>query len=54
MLERALPIRHSPIAGKSAIRDSVDAGQLFRKLRDRLLWLLRVLGDFIAKGGPLS
>jgi hypothetical protein len=54
MLERALPIRHSPIADKSAIHDSVDAGQLFGKLRDRLLWLLRVLGDFIAKGGPLS
>jgi hypothetical protein len=54
MLERALPIRHSPIADKSAIRDSIDAGELFRKLRDRLLWLLRVLGDFIAKGGPLS
>ena len=54
MLERALPIRHSPIADKSAIRDSVDAGELLRKLRGRLPWLLRVLGDFIAKGGPLS
>ncbi|MBV9459269.1 MAG: hypothetical protein JO141_17370 [Bradyrhizobium sp.] len=54
MLERALPIRHSPIADRSAIRDSVDAGELFRKLRDRLLWLLRILGEFIAKGGPLS
>ena len=54
MLERALPIRHSPVADKSAIRDSVDAGELFRKLRDRLLELLRVVGDFIAKGGPLS
>ena len=54
MLERALPIRHSPVADSSAIRDSVDAGELFRRLRDRLLWLLRVLGEFIAKGGPLS
>ena len=54
MLERALPIRHSPIADESAIRDSVDTGELFRRLRDRLLWLLRVLGEFIAKGGPLS
>ena len=54
MLERALPIMHSPIADKSANGDSIDAGELFRKLRDRLLWLLRVLGDFIAKGGPLS
>ena len=54
MLERALPIRHSPLADQSAIRDNVDAGDLFRKLRDRLLWLLRILGEFIAKGGPLS
>jgi hypothetical protein len=54
MLERALPIRHSLIADKSAISDGVDAGALFRKLRERLLWLLRVLGDFITKGGPLS
>jgi len=54
MLERALPIRHSPIADRSAIRDTADARELFRNIRDRLLWLLRVLGDFIAKGGPLS
>jgi hypothetical protein len=54
MLERALPIRHSPIADKPAIGECVDARELFRTLRDRLLWLLRVLGDFIAKGGPLS
>jgi hypothetical protein len=54
MLERALPIRHSPIADESAIHDGVNARELLRKLRERLLWLLRVLGDFIAKGGPLS
>ena len=54
MLERALPIRHSPIADEPAIREGVDARELFHNLRDRLLWLLRVLGDFIARGGPLS
>ena len=50
MLERALPIRHSPVADAPAI----DARARLREWRDRLLWLLRILGDFIAKGGPLS
>jgi hypothetical protein len=54
MLERALPIRHSPIADTPAIRDGVDATALLRDIRHPLLWLLRVLGDFIAHGGPLS
>jgi hypothetical protein len=54
MLERALPIRHSPIADRPAIRGSAGARELLCDARDRLLWLLRVLGDFIAKGGPLS
>jgi hypothetical protein len=50
MLERALPIRHSPIADVPAI----DARARLGELRLRLLWLLRILGDFVAKGGPLS
>jgi hypothetical protein len=54
MLERALPTRHLPIADKPAIRGGADAGALLRNIRHRLLWLLRVLGDFIAKGGALS
>jgi hypothetical protein len=54
MLERALPIRHSPTADKSAISDGFDARELLRKLRDGLLRMLRILGDFFAKGGPLS
>jgi hypothetical protein len=54
MLERALPFRHSPVADEAAFGESADAKRLFRKVLDRLLWLLRVLGDFIAKGGPLS
>ena len=54
MLERALPIMHSPIADGPAIGKGADARELLRAIRDRLLSLLRVLGDFIAKGGPLS
>jgi hypothetical protein len=54
MLERALPVLHSAFADEPAIRESADKAVLWRKLRDGLLWLLRALGDFFAKGGPLS
>ena len=54
MLERALPGLHSAIGHEGTIGGSADDAALWRKLRDRLLWLLRALGDFFAKGGPLS
>jgi hypothetical protein len=50
MLQRALPI----IARDPAIGERADTATLLRDLRDRFLRLLRFLGDFIAKGGPLS
>jgi hypothetical protein len=54
MLERALPIRHSPIAQTPVIRGRADAKDALRDVGDRFLQLLRFLGEFIANGGPLS
>ena len=54
MLERALPIWLSPIAQQPAIDARVDAKKWLRDIRDRFVALLRFLGEFIAKGGPLS
>jgi hypothetical protein len=54
MLERALPIRLSSIAHTPVVPARADAKTLFRDLRDRFLRLLRLLGEFIAKGGALS
>jgi hypothetical protein len=54
MLERALPIRHSPIAQTPVIPGTVDAKNTLRGVGNRILQLLRFLGEFIAKGGALS
>jgi hypothetical protein len=54
MLQRALPIRPSPIARPPVIRGKVDARTTLRDIRGRFLQLLRFLGEFIAKAGPLS
>lgn len=55
MLERVLPLSHSPIAlgEKLELHKPVDATTL-RDLIGRLMRLLRFLGEFIARGGPLS
>jgi hypothetical protein len=53
MLERALPLKRSEIAERLRLHRPV-AIALLRDFRDRLLRLLRLLGDFIARGGPLS
>jgi hypothetical protein len=56
MLERALPFKHSEIAvgKKTGLHGPAEAITGLRDFRDRLLRLLRFLGDFIARGGPLS
>ena len=56
MLQRALPVRHPPIAfgERPGVRKPRAARRLFRALVDHWLRLLRRLGEFIAAGGPLS
>ena len=56
MLQRALPLRHPPIASdeKLEARKQLNARTLFRALIDHFLRLLRLLGEFFAAGGPLS
>lgn len=56
MLERALPFKHSGIAGdpRLELHGPAQALTWLREFRDRLLRLLRLLGDFITRGGPLS
>jgi hypothetical protein len=56
MLERALPFKHSEITGgaRLALQRPAETITGLRDFRDRLLRLLRFLGEFIARGGPLS
>jgi hypothetical protein len=56
MLERALPFEHSeiPIGERLALHKPAETITRLRDFRDRLLRLLRFLGEFIARGGPLS
>ena len=56
MLERALPFKRAEIilGERLGPHRPAEAITLLRDLRDRLLQLLRWLGDFIARGGPLS
>ena len=55
MLQRALPLRHPPIASGERLeaRKQLNARTLFRALIDHFLRLLRLLGEFFAAGGPL-
>jgi hypothetical protein len=52
MLQRALPVQHPHIA--LGARESFRVRTLFRALIGHSLRLLRLLGDFVAGGGPLS
>jgi hypothetical protein len=56
MLQRALPVRQSPIALGEIFgsREPPKARSLFRGFVDRSLRLLRWLGEFAASGGALS
>jgi hypothetical protein len=56
MLERVLPLKRSQITlgERLGLHKPAEAIALLRDLRDRLLRLLRLLGEFIARGGPLS
>jgi hypothetical protein len=56
MLERALPFKHSEITAAERLGLHKPAETIIglRDFRDRLLRLLRFLGEFIARGGPLS
>jgi hypothetical protein len=56
MLERVLPLSHSPVALGERLELYKPAGATtrLRDFIDRLLRLLRLLGEFIARGGPLS
>ncbi len=56
MLQRALPVRHPPIAPGERLgsRGQLDARTLFRAFVDHSLRLLRLLGEFFAAGGALS
>ena len=56
MLERVLLSSHSPIATgeRLELHKSAEANTRLRDFIDRLLRLLRLLGEFIARGGPLS
>jgi hypothetical protein len=53
MLERALRLNRSALA-VAGLYKLAEAISLLRDLRDRLLRLLRLLSEFIARGGPLS
>jgi hypothetical protein len=56
MLQRALPVRHPPIALGEMLgaREPLKARALFRGFVDHSLRLLRWLGEFFAAGGALS
>jgi hypothetical protein len=56
MLQRALPVRHPHIAlgEMCGAREPIKARTLFRAFIDQFLRLLRLLGEFVAAGGPLS
>jgi hypothetical protein len=56
MLQRALPVRHPHIALGQTLgaREPLKVRTLFRAFIDHSLRLLRLLGDFVAAGGPLS
>jgi hypothetical protein len=56
MLQRALPVRHPPIALGEIFgsREPPKARSLFPAFVDRSLRLLRWLGEFFAAGGALS
>jgi hypothetical protein len=55
MLERALPFKPEITAGQRlALHKPAETIAGLRDFRDRLLRLLRFLGEFIARGGPLS
>jgi hypothetical protein len=56
MLQRALPVQHPHVAlGQTlGVREPLKVRTLFRALIGHSLRLLRLLGDFVAGGGPLS
>ena len=56
MLQRALPVRHPPIAVGEMLgaREPPNARSLFRAFVGHSLRLLRWLSEFAAAGGPLS
>ncbi len=56
MLERALPFKHPEITAgqRLALHKPAETIAGLRDFRDRLLRLLRFLGEFIARGGPLT
>jgi hypothetical protein len=56
MLQRALPVRHPHIAlgQKLGADEPSKARTLVRAFIGHVLRLLRLLGEFAARGGPLS
>ena len=55
MLQRALEVTHAHLAPEIAgVREPLSARRMFRALAERLLLILRRLGEFFAAGGPLS
>jgi hypothetical protein len=56
MYQRALPVRHPPIAPGELLgtREPRTARTLFRAFVDHSIRLLRLLGEFFAAGGGLS
>jgi hypothetical protein len=55
MLQRALEVTHAHLAPEiTGAREPLSARRVFRALAERLLLILRRLGEFFAAGGPLS
>jgi hypothetical protein len=56
MLQRALRLNRSglTVGERLGLYKLAEAVGLLRDLRNRLLRLLRLLSEFIARGGPLS
>jgi hypothetical protein len=56
MLERALRFKDSEIivGDRLVLHEPAETMTRLRDLRERLLQPLRFLGEFIARGGPLS
>jgi len=55
MLQRALEVTHAHLAPEiTGARERLNARKLFRALVERLLLILRRLGEFFAAGGPMS
>jgi len=55
MLQRALEVTHAHLAPEiTGARERLNARRLFRALVERLLLILRRLGEFFAAGGPMS